>query len=127
MKAFFPFLVLVLLCSVSAFGQVSAGDTVMVWRYADVSYPIGGFNTKAKVSVDYGESSGWFKAPEMIEGADGKAVKLKSPVDALNWMSERGWELVQSYQAKADVTGLGMSGLEYLHFIMRRMEPRKKG
>lgn len=98
----------------------------MVWRYADLTYPLGGFSTKARVQVDYGESSsGWFKSPEMLEGVDGKAIKFKSPVDALNWMSERGWELVQSYETTTSGSGL-TTDLNYIHFIMRRMEPRKK-
>lgn len=118
-------MVVLYVCSVSALMGQSVGDSVMVWRYADLTYPLGGFSTKAKVQVDYGESSsGWLKAPEMLEGADGKAVKMKSPVDALNWMSERGWELLQSYQSEEDA-GIGVK-LKYLHFIMRRLEPRKK-
>lgn len=104
--------------------NVSAQDTTMVWRYADLTYPTGGINTKAKVQVDYGESSGWFKASEMLEDESGKAIKFKSPVDALNWMSARGWELVQSYQT-GEVIGIGTK-LEYLHFIMRRKEAFSK-
>lgn len=111
---------LVLLCSVSAFGQKS--DTLMVWRYADLSYALGGFTTKAKVSVDFGESSGWFKPADMLEDKEGKAIKFNSPVDALNWMSALGWELVQSYPVK-----LESLGTTDMHYIMRRLEPRKRG
>lgn len=94
----------------------------LVWRYADLTYPTSGFSSKAKVVVDYGELvTGWFRKPELIESPDGKAIKFRSPVDALNFMSTRGWELVQSYQTAEDV-GLGIK-VEYIHFIMRRMEP----
>lgn len=109
----FIFWLLVQVCS------VSAQDTTMVWRYADLTYPLGGFSTKARVQVDYGETSGWFKPAEMIEDESGKAIKFKSPVDALNWMSARGWEFVQSYQTEESA---GLTKLEYMHFIMRRKE-----
>ena len=113
---------LVLLCSVCAFGQV---DSVRVWRYADLTYPLGGFSSKSRVQVDFGESSsGWLRSPDMLEDVDGKAVKFKSPVDALNWMSVRGWDLVQSYQVEEDA-GLGVR-LRYIHYIMRREEWRRR-
>lgn len=114
-----------LLCLVcSVYALTGQSDTVTVWRYADLTYPLGGFNTKSKVSVDFGESSGWLKPQEQLEGADGKAVKFNSPVDALNWMSARGWELVQSYMTE-EGAGLGVK-LDYIHFVMRRLEPRKR-
>ena len=97
----------------------------LVWRYSDVTYPLGGFSSKSKVWVDYGETvTGWFKVPDLLEDAAGKAVKFKTPVDALNWMSVRGWELVQSYSAEED-GGLGIR-FRYQHFIMRRLEPLKR-
>lgn len=115
---------LVLLVPVAVVGQ---GDTVMTWRYAELKYMTTGASTKAAAEVDYGEAvKGWFKPVEMLEDEKGKAIKFKSPVDALNWMSARGWELVLSYHTKTDpALGLGTS-LEYIHFMMRRMEPRKK-
>lgn len=92
----------------------------LVWRYADVSYSLGGFSSKSKVIVDYGETvTGWFRKPDLIENGDGKAIKFKSPVDALNWMSVNGWELIQAYQAPDPAA---MSTLIYQHFIMRRKE-----
>ena len=108
--------------SVFAFSQVQDS---LVWRYADLSYPLGGFSSKAKVTVDYGETvTGWFRKADMIDNEDGKAIKFKSPVDALNWMSVHGWELVQAYQAPETAA---MSTLVYQHFIMRRKEVYNPG
>lgn len=106
--------------------QLSAqsADTSL-WRYADLTYPLGGFNSKSKVIVDFGENTyGWFKKADMLEDSTGKQIKFKSPVDALNWMSERGWELVQSYQTN-EIQGLA-TNLYYQHFIMRRLEQRRR-
>lgn len=117
------FIVVILLAfSPSLYSQSSE---LQVWRYADLTYPLGGFTSKSKVDVDYGESvTGWGKVPERLEDETGKQVKFKSPADALNWMSDRGWELVQSYQTDEDL-GFGTK-LKYLHFIMRRLDVKKK-
>ena len=101
-----------------------AGQAADLWRYADLNYPLSGFSSKANVVVDYGVAvSGWFRKPEMLEDSTGKAIKFKSPVDALNWMSERGWELVQSYQTEESI-GVGAT-LKFQHFIMRRRDVAK--
>lgn len=114
--------VLLVLCS---FGVGAQSQDSLVWRYADITYPLSGFTSKAKVDVDYGETTmGWFRKTDLLEDSTGKAIKFKSPVDALNWMSVRGWELIQSYKSEQDI-GLGTK-LEYQHFIMRRKEPRSK-
>ncbi|MFN8305105.1 MAG: hypothetical protein U0U46_21660 [Saprospiraceae bacterium] len=114
-------LLLLLSLSIACSGQSDS----LVWRYADLTYPVGGFNSKSKVVVDYGENvQRWLKRPEMIEGPDGKEIKFKSPIDALNFMSLNGWELVQSYMTE-ESAGLG-GNLKYIHFIMRRKEPIKE-
>lgn len=114
----------ILLLSLLAISVNCAGQGADLWRYADLSYPLSGFSSKANVVVDYGVAiSGWFRVPEMLEDSTGKAIKFKSPVDALNWMSERSWELVQSYQTEESI-GLG-GALKYQHFIMRRRDVAK--
>ncbi len=120
------FLLLLLLLPLCAVGQVS-GDTVTVWRYAELKYLLSGSSSKATAEVDYGDAvKGWFRGVELLEDERGKAIKFKSAVDALNWMSSRGWELVVSYMTKTDpALGLG-SSLEYIHFMMRRLEPRRR-
>lgn len=96
-----------------------------VFRYADITYMLGGFSTKSKVEVDYGDTVfGWGKVADKLQDSTGKAIKFKTPVDALNWMSDQGWELVQSYQT-TESQGL-QTPFTYQHFIMRRKEPRKK-
>ena len=104
-------------CSVCA--QEARVDSALVWRYAELSYSLGG---KSKVAVDYGDQAvvAWFKKPELLKDEQGQDIKFKSPVDALNWMSLRGWELVQSYVYE-DNQGVGVR-IESVRFIMRRRE-----
>ncbi len=106
--------------------QLSAqtADTT-VWRYADLTYPLSTVSSKSKVVVDFGENvNRWFKKPDMLVDSTGNAIKFKSIADALNWMSERGWELVESYQTQEDA-GIGPKFM-YQHFIMRRLESRRR-
>lgn len=104
-------------CHVSA--QAPADSTA--WRYADVIYMLGEFTTKQKVEVDYGNRvKGWFRAPEMLVDENGQPIKFKTLIDALNWMGERGWELVQTYQTN-ESNGIATS-LTYQHFILRRLD-----
>jgi len=102
--------------------QPSTSIDSVFWRYAEISGIMGGFSSKLKVEVNYGENvTGWFRTPEMlVDSVTGKQVKYNSMIDALNSMSVQGWELVQSYFT--DEAG----GLKTLHFIIRREEARPK-
>lgn len=91
-----------------------------VWRYAELTITLGGFDSKTKAVVDFGETvSGWIRPADMIEGPDGKPIRFRSPIDALNYMSVRGWELVQAYRT---TEASGLSKVEFAHFILRRRE-----
>lgn len=109
------------LMMILAHGASAQVQDSMVWRYANIIYPLGGFTSKAKATIDYGdENTAWFKVEKVIEDEQGKEVKFKSSIDALNFMSVRGWELVTTYQTN-ESHGIG-TPLLYQHFIVRRME-----
>jgi len=58
--------------------------------------------TKAIVSIDYGQryvDTGLNR--QKIAGADQKSITFNSPIDALNFMSKQGWELV-SFKTTGD-------------------------
>jgi hypothetical protein len=106
-----------------AFSSVAFTQTQdsLVWRYASIKYTLGGFNTKSRVEVDYGDKvQGWFRKADLLEDENGKSIQFKTPVDALNWMSIRGWEMVTTYQTTESV-GIGAT-LVYHHFILKRRE-----
>ncbi|MBU3682393.1 MAG: hypothetical protein FGM16_10720 [Flavobacterium sp.] len=105
-------------------GAICQVQDSLVWRYANIIYPLGGFTSKAKATIDYGEeNTAWFKRDQVIEDEQGKEVKFKSAIDALNFMSVRGWELVTTYQTN-ESHGIG-TPLIYQHFIVRRREEVK--
>ena len=55
------------------------------------------FKNKLNVNIDYGQERN-FLGIDLIKTADNKrAVKFNSMIDALNYMSEQGWEFVQAY------------------------------
>lgn len=108
--------------SVLVFSQVQDS---LVWRYADVKCMLGGFTSKTKIEIDFGEVvQGWGRPVNLLKDATGNDMKFKSAVDALNWMSINGWELVQAYQAPASP---GVNDFTYQHFIMRRKEVYNPG
>ncbi|TKB97903.1 hypothetical protein [Pedobacter cryophilus] len=53
-------------------------------------------NTKTKVSVDFGLENPKSKERRLLDES-GKIKTFNSMVDALNFMSEKGWEFVQAY------------------------------
>ena len=54
-------------------------------------------STKVNVSVDYGEETRLFQDTRMRDEQTGKVRSFNSMVDALNYMSNNGWEFVQAY------------------------------
>ena len=55
------------------------------------------FKNKLNVNIDYGQERN-FLGIDLIKTEDTKrAVKFNSMIDALNYMSEQGWEFVQAY------------------------------
>lgn len=101
----------------SAQSSVEPDTGKVAYRYAELVGIIGGFSSKVKVEINFGENvTGWFRTPEMLTDPEtGKAIKFNSMIDALNHMSMRGWELVQSYMTSAQ-------GITEQHFIIRRKE-----
>ncbi|MBK6996986.1 MAG: hypothetical protein IPH31_19480 [Lewinellaceae bacterium] len=67
--------------------QSSVSPDSTFWRFAEISGVIGGFSSKLKVEVNYGENvTGWFKTPEMLtDPITGKPAKFNS-MCALNFM-----------------------------------------
>lgn len=78
-----------------------------VWGMAD---------TKGHVVIDYGQEtsiipSHWL---EETKDANGKELKFKYMVDALNFMISLGWEFVQAYAVTNNVN------YNCYHYLMRR-------
>jgi len=61
-----------------------------------VNTSIMGLKSKYQVYVDYGQKTKALKG-YMITDADGNVIKFNSPMDALNYLYEHGWEYVDGY------------------------------
>ncbi len=89
------------------------------WHYLEVKYSLGGFGQKQKVEIDTGEDvTGWFKTAKVAQGDDGKDLKFKTAIDALNHFGAKGWELVGTYI----VDEPGLSNLKIQHYILKHPE-----
>ena len=58
--------------------------------------------TTTTVDVDFGQGSGGFQDNRITDKQTGKIKKFNSIVDALNYMGNDGWELVQMYTVTVD-------------------------
>ena len=55
------------------------------------------FNSKVSIRVDFGQRTKFFEDNRMRDPRTGELIIFNSIVDALNFMSAEGWELVQVY------------------------------
>jgi len=101
-------LLLTIFISLFSAGQAQAADTFcLVVGQSKV------FSRKVTVTVDYGEKTGMFKDTRLRDEQTGKVAKFNSMVDALNYMSEKGWNFVNAY---AITTG----NQNVYHFLLKR-------
>ena len=115
-----PFLLLFISCGLLA--QPVAIRDSSYWRYADITAIAGG-GAKVKVVINYGQHiPGMFKMPEVMrDTVSDKPLKFNNLIDAMNYMSMEGWELVESYFTQDP----GATTPD-LHFIIRRKELKSK-
>lgn len=66
------------------------------------------FSMRVKVSVDFGTT-----VRQKLKDTEGKVIKFNSMIDAMNYMSEDGWEFHQAY-----VVTHGSQNV--YHWLMRR-------
>lgn len=90
MKKIVVSLVFLLVC-VSAFSRTAYCE--LLGTAANLS------GTKVKVQVDFGEvKNSWGNdGRDFLVDASGNDIKFNSMVDAMNYMSQFGWECVQTY------------------------------
>lgn len=69
---------------------------------------------KVTVEIDFGQATKFFSDNRYKDPATGKPKVFNSMVDALNFMSEQGWELENAYPV-----GDAQSGYVY-HWILQK-------
>jgi len=70
------------------------------------------FSTKLEVTVDFGEES--TLSGQRLEDEAEKIKKFTSVVDALNYLSKAGWQLVNGFSAVHQSKG------NISHYVMRK-------
>ncbi len=72
--------------------------------YAELIGTRRAFSNNITVIIDYGQDSKLFAVERIVDPRTGKPKVFNSMIDALNFMSENGWEFVQAYVASANNT-----------------------
>ncbi len=88
MKKLFLLFTFLMLFSISTFSQKV---------YCEIVGHSKMFSSKVSISIDYGQETSYFSMPEKLVDKNGKKIEFNSMVDALNYMSELGWELETTY------------------------------
>jgi len=73
-------------------------------------------STKVKISIDFGQEVSFWKntvRAQTLKDEKGKAISFNSVIDALNYMSSKGWEFVNAYAITVDNENV-------LHYVMKR-------
>ncbi len=64
------------------------------------------FSNKVKINIDYGQHEKKFgKTNSSVKNKDGKAIKFNSVFDAINFMANNGWKLIDAYPLTTDAFG----------------------
>jgi len=62
-----------------------------------ISYVSGIFTSNTTVEIDFGQQTNFWESDRELVNEYGEAINFNNIVDALNYMGERGWELVEEY------------------------------
>jgi len=96
MKKIILSVVFVCISFFSALSQTTDPQTTLKkFGYCELTFT-GNFGRNSTIEADFGEKIPWFKTKKLT-GDNGKKLKFNTIVDALNYMGEDGWELVQVY------------------------------
>ncbi|WP_207420289.1 hypothetical protein [Desertivirga brevis] len=72
-------------------------------------------STKVNIKMDYGQEQKLFSLQDQrLKDEAGKVIDFNSAIDALNFLGQKGWKLVNAYHI-VDPQGSNSS-----HFVMKR-------
>lgn len=80
----------------ATFQSFSQSDTSNVEQYCEVVATPRLLSTKVTIDVDFGERRSIWKDNRLKED-DGKLKKFNTVIDALNYMGNDGWKLVNAF------------------------------
>ncbi|ASZ14186.1 hypothetical protein CK934_26160 [Chitinophaga sp. MD30] len=67
-----------------------------VTRFCELTLEGAGVNTKVVAKLNFGEARKLIDRKGLIKDSSGKTVRFAAPVEVLNFMSDKGWQLVTS-------------------------------
>jgi hypothetical protein len=93
--------------------ESTAQDSTVVEQYCDVVVSEAPIGTKVTIEVDYGAPRNIFR-DNRVKTGDGKTKKFNTVVDALNYMGQSGWKLVNALTVRPSV------GAAEYHYIFKK-------
>jgi len=110
MKKLFFYLTISVVFSTFVFAQSNQKLLIKKFQYCELKYTNGRY-----MEYDNGvRKKGW--GANYLSDINGRPLKFETSVDALNYMGETGWELVQMYVEK---TGDAVSVVA-THYMMKK-------
>lgn len=67
-----------------------------VTRFCELTLEGAGLNTKVVAKLNFGEARKLIDRRGIIKDSSGRMVRFDAPVEVLNFMSDKGWQLVTS-------------------------------
>ena len=86
-------LALIIFCTIQSFSQP---DTDKIEQYCAVVASPRLLSSKVTIDIDYGEGRSVWK-DNRLKTEEGKVKKFNTVVDALNFMGNNGWQLVNAF------------------------------
>lgn len=108
--------------SVNCFGQKRVYCEIIGWQKLMNSNEVG------KIDIDFGQKRSVWGNHSLVD-ENGKTIKFNSMVDAMNFMSEKGWELVSTYHDTSRIHWVLVNIIddeEELHFDTKNNTKKKK-
>jgi hypothetical protein len=94
--------ILLLAAIVISVNAMAQADTTTVEQYARMEATGRLFSAKVTIDIDFGEERSLWSDNRLRDAETGKLKKFNSIVDALNYMGEQGWALVNAFPVNAN-------------------------
>jgi hypothetical protein len=99
--------------STQAFAQI---DTLTIEQYCTVVATPRMLSTKVTIDIDYGEKRRLWK-DNRLKDEEGKLRKFNTVIDALNYMGQEGWKLVNAFPVSTSSTTITYHYVFRKHFL----------
>ncbi|MBK6990408.1 MAG: hypothetical protein IPH34_00660 [Chitinophagaceae bacterium] len=98
----------------------SQQDSTTIEQYCAVVATPRLLSTKVTINIDYGESRSVWK-DNRLKTEEGKVKKFNTVIDALNYMGNNGWQLVNAFPVST-----GTNSFVY-NYVFRKVFLREEG